>query len=121
MNCFEESVEKSDMEEGNHNASKRAETDSFDSLTVDLIQGEEGRRDADGHVMNYSCAINSFFSTFGLMSVVLMIALDNYIIGTALLYSLSLADRMEQSTPCPGLQPNSMILAWSGGTEAHIS
>ncbi len=109
------------MEESNDNASKRAETDSFDSLTVDLIQVEEGRRDADGHVVDYSCVPNSFFSTFGLMSVVLMIALDNYIIGIKLLNAFSLADLTEQSTPCPSLQPNSMILAWSGGTEAHIS
>ncbi len=97
------------MEESNDNASKRAETDSFDSLTIDLIRVEEGRRDADGHVVDYSCVPKSFFSTFGLMSVVLMIALDNYIIGIKLLYSLSLADRTEQSTPCPGSQPNSMI------------
>ena len=82
MNSFEQSVNMPDVEHCNEKASGMAGTDSSDSSTVDLIKTEEGRRDVEELVVvESSHKPSSFFSTFGLMSVVLMIALDNYIIG----------------------------------------
>lgn len=65
-------------------ASTKSGTDSSGSSTVDLIKAGEGVRDTHQHMVEYSLGFTSVFSTLGLMSVVLIIALDNYIIGMVL-------------------------------------
>ena len=56
-------------------------TSSSGSSSTDLVKNAKGARVADVGVVERSFGLGSFFSTVGLMSVVLIIALDNYIIG----------------------------------------
>lgn len=76
-----ESVKMPDLEECAGKTETKLETGSSESSTVDLIKSREGIR-ADEDVAYYPRGFGPFFSTVGLTFVVLMIALDNYIIGT---------------------------------------
>lgn len=90
MNDFEELFKKPEVEESDEKASTGLGTGSSDSSTTDLIKNGGCMQDADGNVVKYSRGLGSFFPTIGLMSVVLIIALDNYIIGMNLLLFLVL-------------------------------
>ena len=75
-------VRSADVEKNDGKASSELGTSSSGSSSTDLVKNKKSARDADVEVVQHSLGLASFFSTVGLMSVVLMIALDNYIIGT---------------------------------------
>ena len=68
-------VRSSDVEEYEGKASSELGTCSSGSSSTDLVKNARGARDKNFF------RLGSFFSTAGLLSVVLIIALDNYIIG----------------------------------------
>ena len=68
-------VRSPDVEEYEGKASSELGTCSSDSSSTDLVKNARGARDKNFFRRG------SFFSTAGLLSVVLIIALDNYIIG----------------------------------------
>ena len=74
-----------EVEEYEGTARSELGTSSCGSSTADLVKTPKGARDADVEVIQHPFALGSFLSTVGLMSVVLIIALDNYIIGMSLL------------------------------------
>ena len=65
-------------------ASSEFGTSSSHSSSTNLVKWIRDVRDTQANVVQYSVRLGSFFSTVGLMSVVLIIALDNYIIGMKL-------------------------------------
>lgn len=81
MNNIEDPVKMPIVNECDEKASTNLGTGSSDSSTINLVKAGDGLQNTAGKVVEYSRGFNSVVSTIGLMSVVLIIALDNYIIG----------------------------------------
>ena len=71
----------SEVEKNEGTGSSESGTSSSHSSSTNLVKHTRGARDEGANVVRYSVGLGSFFSAVGLMSVVLIIALDNYIIG----------------------------------------
>lgn len=80
MNHLVESATMPQTEECVDRANENLETGSSTSSTVELIKSR-GDIEANADVVECPRGLDSFFTTVGLMVVVLMIALDNYITG----------------------------------------
>ena len=77
------------VEKNEGNASSELGTSSSSSSSTDLVKNTRDARDTEVNVVEHSVGLGSFFSTVGFMSVVLIIALDNYIIGMRVILFVS--------------------------------
>ena len=82
-------VRSAKVESNEGKASSELGTSSSGSSSTDLVKNTKGARDADVEVAQHSSGLGSFFSTVGLMSVVVIMALDNYIIGMWVMLSVT--------------------------------
>ena len=78
-----------EVEKNDGTASSELGTSSSHSSSTNLVKWTKDARNAEANVVRYLVGLRSFFSTVGLISVVLIIALDNYIIGMKVILFLS--------------------------------
>lgn len=78
-----------EVEKNEDTTSSEFGTSSSHSSSTNLVKRARDAHNAKANVVRYSVGLGSFFSTVGLMSVVLIIALDNYIIGMKVILSVT--------------------------------